>query len=288
MAAQKVTSKETQKGKQPKRNRKAPAKTQTAITKRRKPSAFPFFKLPAELRNMIYHYSLVDTNGIYLVSKSKAYRRVVKRRLLPEYSYPPVQPADGASPSERPPANQFLNNYLTPQLLCASRQVYDEAAPMLYTQNALFVEDTTCLHTLLAQTGRERARIADVTIQAWGAGRGVHNAMNHVAFMMLADAVGLRRLHLDCVAGWWATADKAALQFYRDAHYWLEAAGARAGDMAAGVDVISLPEPREESSAESNWNSLPYYRRWSGFKNTQENHEKFREELVRLLKRTRE
>ena len=256
---------------------------------------------------MIYHHSLVDTNGIYLVSKSKAYRRVVKRRLLPEYSYPPVQPADGAgqqdaspqdgsdnasgaspSPSERPPANQLLNNYLVPQLLCASRQVYDEAAPMLYTQNALFVEDTTCLHTLLAQTGRERARIADVTIQAWGAGRGVHNAMNHVAFMMLADAVGLRRLHLDCVAGWWATADKAALQFYRDAHYWLEAAGARAGDMAAGVDVISLPEPREESSAESNWNSLPYYRRWGGFRNTQENHEKFREELVRLLKRTRE
>ncbi|OCK97835.1 uncharacterized protein K441DRAFT_546503, partial [Cenococcum geophilum 1.58] len=269
-----------------------------------KPSAFPFFKLPAELRNMIYHYSLVDTNGIYLVSKSKAYRRVVKRRLLSEHPQPPVQPADNAgqqdaspqdgsddasgaspSPSERPPANQSLNNLLAPQLLRASRQVYDEAAPMLYTQNALFVEDTTCLHTLLAQTGRERARIADVTIQAWGAGRGVHNAMNHVSFMMLADAVGLRRLHLDCVAGWWAAADKAALQFYRDAHYWLEAAGARAGDMAAGVDVISFPEPREESSPESNRNGFPYYRRWGGFKSTQENHEKFREELVKLLKK---
>ena len=72
---------------------------------------------------------------------------------------------------------------------------------------------------------------------------------------------------------------------YRDAHYWLEAAGARAGDMAAGVDVISLPEQWEESSAESNRNNFLFYRRWGGLKNTQENHEKFREELVRLLKK---
>ena len=252
---------------------------------------------------MIYHYSLVDTNGIYLVSRSKAYRRVVKRRLLSEHPQPLVQSADDAnqqdaspqdgsddasgaspSPSEHPHVYHSLNNLLVPQLLRASRQIYDEAVPMLYTQNALFVEDTTCMHTFLAQTGRERARIADITIQAWGAGRGVHNAMNHVAFMMLADAVGLRRLHLDCVAGWWTAADKAALQFYRDAHYWLEAAGARAGDMAAGVDVISFPEPPEESSAELNRNGFfPHYRR-RGF-NTQENHEKFREELVRLLKK---
>jgi hypothetical protein len=255
---------------------------------------------------MIYHYSLVDTNGIYLVSRSKAFRRVVKRQLLPEllpeHPQPPVQPANDAdqqdaspqdgsddasgaspSPSEHPRVYQSLNNLLAPQLLRTSRQAYDEAVSILYTENALFVEDTTCLHTFLAQTGRERARIADITIQAWGAGRGVHNAMNHVAFMMLADAVGLRNLHLDCVAGWWTAADKAALQFYRDAHYWLEAAGARAGDMAAGVDIISFPEPHESPSAESNRNGFPYYRRRDF--NTQGNHEKFREELVKLLKK---
>lgn len=97
------------------------------------------------------------------------------------------------------------------------------------------------MHAFLATIGpKNRATLTNLTIKAWGYSRG-HKALNHPAFTMLAGAVNLTHLHLDCKIAWGGPR-KVARQLYRDGFHWLEAVGAAKGKFDAAIELLEISE----------------------------------------------
>ena len=130
---------------------------------------------------------------------------------------------------------------LVPNILLLNQATYAETQPILYAGNTFAVEDTTAMHAFLANIGpKNRATITDLTIKGWGYTKA-HKALNHPAFTMLAGAVNLTRLHLDCEVVWGGP-KRIAKQLYRDAFHWLEAVGTGKGVFDAAVDIIEITD----------------------------------------------
>ena len=165
-----------------------------------------------------------------------------------------------------------------PNLLALNRQIYGEAQPILYRSNAFVVEDTTALHSFLANIGsRNAAALADVTIKGWGHSKA-HKALNHPAFTLLANAVNLRRLHLDCRISWYSSPQRIAMQVYRDAFHWLEAVGTATGRWDAALDLI---EVMEDNFATTRYSMIGSQRQTPSH---EEQMEVFQDELRKLLR----
>ena len=206
--------------------------------------------LPAELKNQIYALALTDPNGMFLVSKTKHYRRTVQRsnpnaigtgdyyRRRRTYRYQ-MQSSQSSQSSNTPTATAIPA--LIPNILLLNRATYAETQPILYAGNTFALEDTTALHSFLATIGpRNRATLSNLTIQGWGYTKA-HKALNHPAFTLLAGALNLSNLRLDCQISWGGP-KKVAKQLYRDGFHWLEAVGAAKGKFDAAIEVISIPE----------------------------------------------
>jgi len=117
-------------------------------------------ELPAELKNQIYDLALTDENGIFLISKTKAYRHTVhrstpyakdasggarrRRQRYAAYTLHLESKSDPAAPS---PA------VLVPNFLLLNHEIYAETQPILYGGNFFAVEDTTAMHGFLANIG---------------------------------------------------------------------------------------------------------------------------------------
>lgn len=164
-------------------------------------------------------------------------------------------------------------------ILLLNREIYAEAQPILYASNAFAVEDTTALHAFLANIGPKNcATIADVTISGWGYTKA-HKALNHPAFTLLANAVNLTRLHIDCRISW-SGPKHAARQLYRDGFHWLEAMGVAKGNFDAAVGIIEIQEIHGD-----NFNQYYRYGVEPKEKPTEEELlEEFRGELRKLLR----
>ena len=189
-------------------------------------------KLPAELRNQIYGLALTDPVGIFLISKTKRYRRTVVRS-MPFIGRP-------VHVTHSPVIADYDGPALVPNLLLLNQAIYAETQPILYSGNTFAVEDTMAMHAFLANIGpRNRANITVITLKGWGYSRA-HKALNRPALTMLADAVNLRRLNLDCKIAWGLNPKRTAKQVYRDGFHWLEAVGAAKGKFDAGVDIVEL------------------------------------------------
>jgi hypothetical protein len=159
-----------------------------------------------------------------------------------------------------------------PNLLALNHQIYSEAQAILYGSNAFTLEDTTALHNFLANIGsRNAALLADVTIKGWGYSKA-HKALNHPAFTLLASAVNLRRLHLDCRISWYSSPQRVAMQVYRDAFHWLEAFGTAKGKWDAALDII---EVLKDNFGDSRYSQVKV--------SYEEQMEVFRDELRKLL-----
>lgn len=178
------------------------------------------------------------------MSKTKRYRRTVQRsvpaksNLLGYYRRGRYGYSSGSQSSEAS-ANTTLPA-LVPNILLLNRATYAEAQPILYAGNTFAVEDTMAMHAFLAIIGpKNRATITDLTVRGWGYTKA-HKALNHPAFTLLAGAVNLKRLHLDCEISWGGP-KRIAKQLYRDAFHWLEAMGTRKGAFDAAVDIIEMP-----------------------------------------------
>lgn len=238
---------------------------------------FPFTSLPAELKNQIYALVLTDPNGMYLISKTKRFRRTVQRSVMPpdsvitdfrrrnrNYYLATLDPSDTSVPA------------LVPNILLLNQAIYAETQPILYAGNTFSVEDTTAMHAFLSVIGpKNRATITDLTIKAWGYARA-HKALNFPAFTMLVGAVSLTRLHLDCKIAWGGP-KKVAKQLYRDGFHWLEAMEAAKGSSKAAVDVVEISEKDL---------GVNYRHRWSAEvveESGQERMEQFRAELRKML-----
>lgn len=238
--------------------------------------------LPAELKNQIYALALTDPNGMFLISKTKHYRRTVQRSTpnaiisrnyyssRRTYRYQ-MQSSQSSQSSNTPAA--ITIPALIPSILLLNRATYAETQPILYAGNTFALEDTTALHSFLATIGpKNRATLSNLTIQGWGYTKA-HKALNHPAFTLLAGAVNLSSLRLDCQISWGGP-KKVAKQLYRDGFHWLEAVGAAKGKFDAAIEVISIPEAQLNGYG---------YGRMSG-DSPEEKMAEFKAELRRMLR----
>lgn len=197
--------------------------------------------LPAEIRNMIYSYSLVDPSGINLVGSFKHKRRTVER----------VSAATQAGISEQRYLYRKLNDdmrstyaeptALVPALLAVNKQIQQEAGDILYA-NDFILADSFALYSFMLNLGPSGAKLLkSVRIMDWGYGRAL-KAYNHSCFAVLAWATNLNKLVLDKTPGYNRSPKGAAEQLYRDAFPWLEAIGAAKGKVDAGLDALEVSE----------------------------------------------
>ncbi|CAD0109083.1 unnamed protein product [Aureobasidium uvarum] len=223
----------------------------TKQTKNKRPrekpvKPFPFLSLPTELRNKIYLLALQDPDGMVLNEGWRAYRRVPQRGQYHRYNNNNDR-YDGLanlnftrnvdSQGNRLPDSTVCT--LLPSLLAVSKQIYAEAAAILYAQ-PLHFENTTALHSFLAPLSSQTASlIRSITIhtyETWG--RGIRKAMNVSALTLLRSCSNLQMLRIEAFDHYnhWGRygarpsaqeagkreGSRIAQQIYRDAAFWLD------------------------------------------------------------------
>ena len=232
--------------------------------------AKPHRKLPAELRNKIYKLALSDEGGVFIISKTRGYRRVaqrcVEKECEPQFSgrrYWRHNRNSNNEDNETEGRRSFV-----PNLLAVSKEVRAEAASFLYSQ-PICVADNYTLLSFLNQIGPEYSSLLrDITIREWCAGRA-HRSINFPAMTLLAYASDLRRLNIACAVGYfysysWRTGGskpvghRVARKIFRDCYPWLEAVGRAKGKLDAAVEVLEISDAnftqgfsRVNNSAES-------------------------------------
>ncbi|CAD0089027.1 unnamed protein product [Aureobasidium vineae] len=219
---------------------------QTKRPRKEKPvKPFPFLSLPTELRNKIYLLALEDPDGMVLKEGWRAYRRVPQRGQYHGYNNKDRYAGLAnlvATRSLDPQGNDTPNSTvctLLPSLLAVSKQIYAEAAAILYAQ-PLHFENTTALHSFLAPLSSQTAfLIRSITIhtyETWG--RGIRKAMNVSALTLLRSCSNLQTLRIEAFDHYdhWGRygarpspqeagkreGSRIAQQIYRDAAFWLD------------------------------------------------------------------
>lgn len=228
--------------------RKKPKSSGSTISTKPLPKRkiFPFTSLPAELKNQIYALALTDPCVINFGSRTKHYRRTVYR---------------------------YGRSSLTPNILLLNRAIYAETQPILYADNTFSLADTTTMHAFLAMIGhKNRATLTELNLQRWVHIRSL-KAFNHAAFSMLADAVNLKCLNLDCEMTW-GQPKNIARQLYIDGFHWLEAVGAAKGKVDAAIDIIVISQGNVDS----------WFEQMHGGLGSQERIEEFKAELRKMLR----
>lgn len=219
---------------------------------------------------MIYKACLEDSDGLYLASRLKGFRRDVFRTpFIGRYmdvddptmslAYQKQQYCEKNPDASR----QTVVAGLAPQLLCVSRQINAEATAMLYGQN-IVVENLHTLYTVLAKLRPGTLNlIQTITIEGWGCTKA-ERAMNFPALSMLSKCENLERVDIDCQIfdrHWWSTSKKrceaSARRFYKDAFNWLEDMAGKAGRKDAALDIvrfhrINYSSPSDDNEFENN------------------------------------
>ncbi|KAK3716647.1 hypothetical protein LTR37_006277 [Vermiconidia calcicola] len=175
--------------------------------------AFPFLKLPEEVRNRIYKIYFAPGRVIDNPIVIEGRRNSNKEMWAKAYSE---------------------SSKTRVGLLAVNKEIYKEAVPILYAHNLLF-DSTSTLLDFLSQTPAEvKPRLRNITA------KHLVKTQSRNCFLNLAPATNITRLHI--VAGVASEADpaKAAKTFYGDAYRFLEAVGAKKGDKMGGVDVLSF------------------------------------------------
>ncbi|KAI4728971.1 hypothetical protein E4T49_03200 [Aureobasidium sp. EXF-10728] len=220
---------------------------QTKRPRKEKPvRPFPFLSLPNELRNKIYLLALEDPDGMTLKEGWRAYRRVPQRgqfysnNTKDRYEELANLNFGRCVDSQGPDLQNQAVCTLVPSLLAVSKQIYAEAAVILYAQ-PLHFENTTALHSFLAPLSSQTASlIRNITIHAYVTwGRGIRKAMNVSALTLLRSCSNLQKLRIEAFDDYqhWGSYGRArpsaqeagkregsriAQQVYREAAFWLD------------------------------------------------------------------
>jgi hypothetical protein len=225
-------------------------KSRTRKPKKEAEKTFPFFLLPAELREQIYQYALTTPDPLQLSAKWVSSRRTVQRSFLePDYRHnyrrhARHQDHDAIAKSKDEYASRKSQNALTPALLGTCKQIRDEAIGILYGQE-IVVQNCSTLFTWLGAIGSANRRfVRDVTIREWSGGRGVYKAHIGAAFALLADCMNLKRLFFDFeFLAWHRSVRAGAESLFREGHWFFEAYGAaNGGRKDAVLDVLCFGE----------------------------------------------
>jgi hypothetical protein len=180
--------------------------------------------LPGELRNKIYEECLKDCNinqhgeyeeCLWLRSKQKRYHRTVERvNLTSDYweensKYSNHSLCCNSSRrgvrafDPRNPGTKDEQTTLVPNILAVSKQIYQEAMPILYGQRMVFA-DVTALAAFAAKlSGNAASHIRNVEIRCWNQTVSRRN-MPFTAMVLLAakGATNLQTLQINCRVGY--------------------------------------------------------------------------------------
>ncbi|CAO1601848.1 hypothetical protein XANCAGTX0491_005484 [Xanthoria calcicola] len=203
-----------------------------------KKKIFPFYSLPAELKNKIYSYALTGDGPIYLISKRKHhYRHAIALGDTDSFG---KDSRRGSYGYMRQNDNPVIHKPpLVPQLLGLNRQIRGETQPILYGANIFAVEDMKALHTFLANIGPKNCEyLQQISIKQLGHSRTT-SSLAYPAFVLLANAVNLTRLEMDCAISW-GDGDRIGRAFWREAHHWIESVGRHKGRRDAALDIVEL------------------------------------------------
>ncbi|KAK6007761.1 hypothetical protein QM012_004575 [Aureobasidium pullulans] len=211
---------------------------------------FPFLSLPSELRTKIYQLALEDPEGLVMTEGRHAHRRVPKRGRYFQHGNQDKYAglANLVRPTTKKPVVEPIVYTLVPALLAVSKQVYAEAAAILYAQ-PLHFESTTALHSFLALlTSQTASLIRSITIHTYETrSRGMRKAMNVSALTLLRNCSNLQKL---CLEGYHIYSRgplgpeeggkrqgvAVARQIYRDAAFWLDTI-----DASKALQILDLP-----------------------------------------------
>ncbi|KAL2353141.1 hypothetical protein BJ546DRAFT_983299 [Cryomyces antarcticus] len=179
---------------------------QAIILKAAKP--FPFQRLPQELRHMIFRLVIEPDEGVVQLDGKRATRKSVF-------------------------ASAYGSKFRL-SVLSISKEIRDEALPILNDLKFSF-DSTTTLLTFLAQIGDDmRSRLRNIRVKTYA------KASSSNALHFLADSKDLQKLHFETGVSSDATPEKAAKAFHAEAYRFLEAIGAAKGYKDAGVDILSF------------------------------------------------
>ncbi|KAF2011311.1 hypothetical protein BU24DRAFT_426396 [Aaosphaeria arxii CBS 175.79] len=238
---------------------------------------FPFLELPAEIRNMIYEYALVDPKGVHLYPNTQSYRRSVVRAapsFIDRYwGGSQTRFTLNSQTSETLPLRPLR---LVPSLLAANSQIYHEAKSILYG-NHFQLYDPLALHSFMVDIGpRAAAMVKNITLASWGWRRGMHKAYNHACFTAMTSAVNIEKFTFGGLLYCHNDPKWVARQIYRDAFPFLEAVGAAKGKVDAAIDIFDISE--QNFDTRHRWRRTPQVTR-----PYEESISIFKTELSRLL-----
>lgn len=176
-------------------------------------------------------------------------------------------------------------------ILAVSKTIYEEAAPMFYSQHLIFA-DTDALFSFAARLSPRTARLLrHIEICIWTSTRTRKNR-GYAAMAMLAakGVTELETLHINCTMGYFhsyswrnsrkeqAIPKRVARKVYRECYDWLEVMGGTHGDYARGVEVLRVRDDNLEGwlNSDKSGNGTQDEKMEAGLK-------MYRKELLRLV-----
>ncbi|KAL9039475.1 MAG: hypothetical protein Q9180_002505 [Flavoplaca navasiana] len=201
----------------------------------RKEQMFPFASLPPELRNKIYAYALISDEPIHLISRRRHNcRHTVALGDTDSFGKDSLRSPYGYMHHHSNPSIQKPS--LVPSFLALNQQINAEAQLMLYGANIFAVEDMIALHTFLARIGvKSRKTLKQLSIKNFY----TTPDMAYPAFVLLADAVDLTCLEMDCPIAP-GKGDQIGRAFWCEAQQWIQSVGLRKGRCDAALDNVKL------------------------------------------------
>ena len=184
---------------------------QAVILRPAKP--FPFLKLSKEIRKRIYDLYFAPKGVLNSDITVEAKRASNKELYAKQY-------AEGSKDRVA--------------LLAINKEVYEEAIPVLYDHTFKLESSVTLLDFMGQLPNSARGRFNKISIKTYVKTQG------RTAMHFLADWANITHLYIDSGVVLEGDPAKAAKTFYIDAYKFLEAMGARKGDKAAGLDVLSF------------------------------------------------
>lgn len=222
------------------------AKAPKLTIKRRRKVPFPFLKLPAEIRNMIYGYCLVDKqHSISIgIKREKARRRLIKPGdFTSQHGSAALEVLKTSTAHVKGALQWRLNTQLCVQLLRVNKQISNEATTILYAQNLLSFLDPTSMLYFLDQIGdTNMLAIRRISLLFWDV--RVPVVTKYRAFVKLIGAVNLESLALEggCLYSMtrYSNSYPDAMHFYQMAQPWLWAVAGRTGSKEAPLALLHL------------------------------------------------
>ncbi|KAF2716738.1 hypothetical protein K431DRAFT_278310 [Polychaeton citri CBS 116435] len=175
--------------------------------------SFPFLELPAEVRCRVYRFYFAN-NGVVGKGIALDNKRKEGKRMFAKFFIEGVKNRVG--------------------LLAVNKQLYNEAAPVLYSHVLSFADTSSVMEFMLDMSPRSRELLQYVNVKTYVKTTS-RNAMN-----TLADAVNLKRLRIFQSVSTESEPAKAAKALYTDMYKLLESIGRKLGDKRAAVDVLSF------------------------------------------------